>query len=116
MLPLIVLLLKTPAIGGHFPPPASTESSHFQVIYVGNGPNTVSERRVSNTELSRIFGSHRVPGRELSECLSAYYNLCAEANLPSFSQDLPSLVQNSVSSLFQNSALKTVLHPFPNMG
>ena len=31
-----------------------------------NGPNTVSESTVSNTELSEVFGPHRVPGRELS--------------------------------------------------
>ena len=47
----------------------------FTLAYVGNGPNTVSESTVSNTELSEFFGTHRVPGRELSECLSAYY-LC----------------------------------------
>ena len=31
-----------------------------------------------NTELSEFFGPHRVPGRELSEFLSAYY-LCASS-------------------------------------
>ena len=46
---------------------------------VGNGPNTVSESTVSNTELSEFFGAHWVPGSELSEFLSAYY-LCAKAN------------------------------------
>ena len=51
--------------------------------YVGDGPNTVSESTVSNTELSEIFGPHRVPGRELSELLSAYY-LCAKVNSLSF--------------------------------
>ena len=40
---------------------------------IGNGPNTVSESTVSNTELSKFFGPHQVPGRELSEFLSAYY-------------------------------------------
>ena len=56
----------------------------------GNGPNTVSESTVSNTELSEFFGPHRVQERELSEFLSAYY-LCAKANSPSFSQNSPSL-------------------------
>ena len=42
-----------------------------------------------------VFGPHRVPGRELSEFLSAYY-LCAKANSPSSSQNSPSLPQNSV--------------------
>ena len=40
---------------------------------LGNGPNTVLESTVSNTELSEFFGPHRVPGGELSEFLSAYY-------------------------------------------
>ena len=57
---------------------------------------TVSESTVSNTELSEFFCCpHRVPGRELSEFLSAYY-LCDKANSPSFSQNSPSLPQNSV--------------------
>ena len=54
---------------------------------LGNGPNTVSESTVSNTELSEFFGPHRVPWRELSEFLSAYY-LCAQANSPSFAAEL----------------------------
>ena len=40
---------------------------------IGDGPNTVSESTVSNTELSEFFGPHRAPGRELSEFPSAYY-------------------------------------------
>ena len=56
----------------------------------GNGPNTVSESTVSNTELSEVFGPHRVLGRDLSEFLSGYY-LCAEANSPSLSRNSPSL-------------------------
>ena len=48
-------------------------------------------------ELREFFGPHRVPGRELSEFLSAYY-LCAKANSPSFSQNSPSFSQNSPSS------------------
>ena len=46
-------------------------------VFVGNGPNTVSESTVSNTELSEFFGPHRVPGRELSEFLLACY-ACAK--------------------------------------
>ena len=49
---------------------------------LGNRPNTVSE-------------THRVPGRELSEFLSAYY-LSGKAHSLSFSQNSPSLPQNSV--------------------
>ena len=67
--------------------------------YLGDGPNTVSGSTVSNTELSEFLGPHRVPGGELSELLSAYY-LCAKANSPRFSQNSPSLPQNSVSSLY----------------
>ena len=52
---------------------------------LGNGPNTVSESTVSNTELSEFFGPHRAPRRKLSEFRSAYYP-CAKANSPSFSQ------------------------------
>ena len=65
-------------------------SYYFFRAILGDGPNTVSEITVSNTELSEFFGPHRGPGRELSELLSAYY-WCAKANSPSFSQDSPSL-------------------------
>ena len=34
------------------------------LLLIGNGPNTVSESTVSNTELSEFFGPHRVPGWE----------------------------------------------------
>ena len=55
----------------------------------GDWPNMVSESTVSNIELSERFGPHRVPGRKVSEFLSAY-DLRAKANSPSFSQDSPS--------------------------
>ena len=42
-----------------------------------------------------FFCAHRVPGRELSEFLSAFY-LCAKANSLSFSQNSPSLPQSPV--------------------
>ena len=64
-------------------------------VWRGNGPNTVSGSTVSNTELSEFFGAHRVPGREVSEFLSAYF-LFVKANSLSFSQNSPSLSQNSV--------------------
>ena len=54
---------------------------------VRNGPTAVSESTVSNTELSEFFGARRVPGRELSEFLSAYY-LCAKANSQIFFAEL----------------------------
>ena len=75
---------------------------------------TVSESTVSNTELSEFFGAHWAPGSELSEFLSASY-LCAKSDRV-FSQNSPSLPQNSVSSLLRNSALETVFRPFPTYG
>ena len=59
-----------------------------------------------------LSGLTEFRGGELSEFLSAYY-LCAKAKSPSFSQNSPSLPQNSVSSLFRNSTLETVFRPFP---
>ena len=47
-------------------------------MMIGDRPNTVSESTVSNTELGEFFCPHRVPGRELSEFLSAYF-LCDKA-------------------------------------
>ena len=68
----------------HRPPgPRTPIIEIFPPHKISNGPNTVSESTVSNTELSEFFGPHRVPGRELSEFLSAYY-LRAKANPPSF--------------------------------
>ena len=54
---------------------------------LGDGPNTVSESTVSNTELSEFFCPQRAPGRELSEFLSADYS-CDKANSPSFFAEL----------------------------
>ena len=80
--------------------------------YFGNGPNTVSESMVSKHRTQWFFHSHRLPGRELSEFLSAYY-VCAKANSPSLSQNSSSLAKNPVSPIFQNSTLETVFCPFP---
>ena len=73
--------------------------------------------RFQNEELSEFFGPHRVPGREISEFLSASY-LCDKTKSPSFSQNSPSLPQNSVrlsefSSLKQYSRNSIPL-PFPS--
>ena len=73
-----------------------------------------SESTVSNTELSEFLGPHRVLGRELNEFLSAYY-LCAKVNAESFPLNSPSSPQNSVSSLFRNSALEAVVRPLLNI-
>ena len=58
---------------------------------LGDGPNTVLESTISNTELSAFVCPHRVPRRELSELLSSYYFLCAQADSPSFPQNSLSL-------------------------
>ena len=47
------------------------KSANARLQMIGHGPNTAAESTVSDTELSESFGSHRVPGRELSEFLSA---------------------------------------------
>ena len=60
----------------------------LRIEFQNDWPNTVSESTISNTEVSQLFGPHRVPVRELSELLSAYC-LCAKANSPSFSQNSP---------------------------
>ena len=86
------------------------QKSSNTFLQIGRGK--VSESTASNTELSEFFGPHRAPGRELSEFLSAYY-LCAKGNSPNSPLNSPSLPQNSVSSLFRNSALETVFRPFP---
>ena len=64
-------------------------------LKLGNGPNTVSGSTVSNTGLSEFLCPHRVPGRELSEFLSAYY-LCAKNELTEFFSKLTEFAQNSV--------------------
>ena len=43
---------------------------------VRDGLNTVSESTLSSTQLSELSGPRRVPGRELSECFSAYILVC----------------------------------------
>ena len=54
----------------------------------------ISERRVRSQTSSSVsfFGPHRVPGRELSELLSAY-DLCARSSSQSFSQTSPKRAQ-----------------------
>ena len=83
--------------------------------YIGDGPNTVSESTVSNTELSEFFCPHRVPGRELSEFLSAYH-LCDKANSPSFFAELTEFAQklsefSSPKQYSRNSTLETEILP-----
>ena len=77
-------------------PGKDTDFSSF--LSIGDVPNTVLESTVSSAELGEFVGPRRGLGRALSEFLSPYY-LCAKANSRSFSQNSPSLPQNSVSSL-----------------
>ena len=86
--------------------PVKKSRQHF----LSHRPNTVSRRTVSKTELSEFCGAHWASGSELNEFL-----LWANAGSPSFSRNSPSLLQNSVSSLFRNSALETVFRPFPTL-
>ena len=81
----------TTAVGKDTTTTALAWKSHF-----GNGPNTASERAVSNTELSEVFALAEFREESSSELLSAHY-LCDQANSPSsFSQSSASLPQNSV--------------------
>ena len=76
---------------------------------LGNGPSTVSESTVPNTELSEFFAPHRVPGRELSELL--WYIGVPERAHRVFRRThrVCSKTQwGSVSSLLRNSTLETV--------
>ena len=90
--------------------------TEFWSSIFGNGPNTVSESTVPNTELSEFFRPCRGPGGELSEFLSAYY--CVQTRTHRlFSQNSQSLPKNSVTSLFPSgpldrwSAILSLLHP-----
>ena len=65
-------------------------------VNFGDGPNTVSESAVSNTELSEFFGAHRVPGRENSVSSSQPFVCVTKRTHRVFSQNSPSLPQNSV--------------------
>ena len=66
----------------------------IRVEFLGNGPNTVSESTVSNTELSEFF--------ELTDrVFRRTHRVC------------PKTQWGSVSSLLRNSTLETVFRPFP---
>ena len=77
------------------------------------GKKTLSESTVSNTELGEFFLALTEFRGEHSASSFQPNFLCAKANSPSFWQNSPSLPQNSLSSLFRNSTLETVFHPFP---
>ena len=51
----------------------------------GNGPKTVWESPVSNTELSELLALDEFRKKDLDEFLSAYY-LCAKANSEFFTE------------------------------
>ena len=87
------------------------------VLKIGNRPNIRFRRVRFQTPSSVRFLAldHRVPGRELSEFLSAY-SLCAKASSPSFRRIhwvYPKTQWGSVSSLLRNSTLETVFRLFP---
>ena len=84
-----------------------------QKCFVGNGPNTVSESAVSNTELSEFFGLAEFRGESL---VSSSPIISVPKHTHRIFQNSPSLRQNSVSPLFRNSAPETVFRPFPISG
>ena len=81
-------------------------------LRIGNRPNTVLENTVSNTKLSEFFWPLPSSGERTQRVPLSLF-LCAKANSPSFLQKSPTLPQNSVSSLFRNSALETVVLALP---
>ena len=84
---------------------------------IGNGPNTVSESMASKTELSEFFGPHRVPGRELSEFLSAFFfGVKMGTHWVYFTELAEFATELSEFSIFRNSTLETVFRPFPRVG
>ena len=60
------------------------------------GPNTVSESTVSDTELSEFFGPRRVPGENSVSSSQPIIRVPKRAHRVFFSQNSPSLPQNSV--------------------
>ena len=106
------------AIFSDFGPPARNRPSpqtHKLARIVGLHAPFINRRRAEygfgeyalNTELSEFCGPHQVPGRTLSEFLSACYNSCTQLDFFVF------FPQNSVSSLVRNSTFETVFRPFP---
>ena len=71
------------------------------------------ESAVSNTELSEFFDPHRVPGRELSEFLSAYLALLFvyQSELTEFSAELTEFAVKLSEA--QCPSPKQHLRPFP---
>ena len=78
----------------------------------GDGPSTVSESTVSNTELTEFFGPRRENSVSSSQPIAAKLT---KANSPNLSQNSPSSPQNSVGSLIRNNALEAVFRPSPNV-
>ena len=74
------------------------------MLLFGGGLNTVSESTVSDAGLSESFCPHRVPGRELSEFVSAY-DLCAKPSSPSSMQNSSSLPKKCLRALSSETIL-----------
>ena len=81
-------------------------------LIIGDRPNTASESTFSNTELSELFGPHRVLGRELSEFLSGYW-LCAKSNLPSFFAELTELAAELTELSLPKQYSRNSIPPIP---
>ena len=69
--------------------------------------------RVSKHRAKWVFRGTLSFGERAQSVPFSLLFVCVNANSPSFPQNWPSLLQNSVSSLFRNSTLETVFRPFP---
>ena len=69
--------------------------------------------KVSSIELSELFGLHQVPGRELSEIVSAYRLCYFELPMFSFAElgQFGAELSESLSSV-KTASLKTLFRPF----
>ena len=95
-------------------PPNLVLPLFFRTMHrIGNGPNTVSESTVSNTELNEFFGPHRVPA-ERNSVSSFQPSICVPKRTHRvFPRTHRVRGKNSVSSLFRNTILETLFHPLP---
>ena len=84
---------------------------------VGDGPNTVSESTVSNTELSEFFALTEF--RAENSVSSSQPIICVPKRTHRVFRRThrvcPNTQRGSVSSLLRNSTLETVFHPFPRI-
>ena len=84
----------------------ATGNNCLWALKIGNRPNTASESTVPNAELSEFFDPHQVPaGGERPQRVPLGLVFVCQSELTEFCQNSPSLLQNSESSLFSETAL-----------